>query len=231
MSTSAPAPKQSRVAQIRAAYQMTKQGDPRIGLILAGIFFGTLILFVLIGLLVGHPWFLGFLGLLLAIALTTVVFGRRAERSAYSSVEGQPGAAAAVLQTLRRGWTVTPAVAINRQQDLVHRAVGRPGIVLVGEGGSNSRVTQLIASERKRMARVVPDVPVHEVIAGNGDGQVPLRRLTRHVMKLKGGPLAKADVEDINKRLRALGTPAQQMMPRGPLPKGARMPKMPRGAR
>lgn len=231
MSTSAPAPKQSRVAQIRAAYQMTKQGDPRIGLILAGIFFGTLILFVLIGLLVGHPWFLGFLGLLLAIALTTVVFGRRAERSAYSSVEGQPGAAAAVLQTLRRGWTVTPAVAINRQQDLVHRAVGRPGIVLVGEGGSNSRVTQLIASERKRMARVVPDVPVHEVIAGNGDGQVPLRRLTRHVMKLKGGPLAKADIEDINKRLRALGTPAQQMMPRGPLPKGARMPKMPRGAR
>ncbi|MGN6521813.1 MAG: DUF4191 domain-containing protein [Actinomycetes bacterium] len=231
MATAATPPKQSRVAQIRSAYRMTKQGDPQIGLILAGVFFGTLVVFLLIGLLIGHVWYLGVLGLLAGIALTTIVFGRRAERSAYSSVEGQPGAAAAVLQTLRRGWTVTPAVAVNRQQDLVHRAVGRPGVVLVGEGSSPSRVTQLLANERKRLARVVPDVPVHELQAGNGEGQVPLRKLTRHVMKLKGGPLAKADIAEVNKRLRAMGTPAQQMMPRGPLPKGARMPKMPRGTR
>ena len=66
-----------------------------------------------------------------------IVFGRRAERAAFGQMEGQPGAAAAVLENVGRGWTVTPAVAMNRSQDVVHRAVGKPGIVLVAEGNPN----------------------------------------------------------------------------------------------
>jgi hypothetical protein len=216
-----------RVAQIRAAYQMTRKADPKVGWILLGCLLGTFAVFLVVGLLIHQAIFLGVLGVLTGIMVATFVFGRRAEGAAYSQVEGQPGAAAAVLDTLRRGWTVTPAVAVNRQQDLVHRAVGRPGVVLVGEGSSRSRVTQLLANERKKMSRVVPDVPVHEVLAGNGEGEVPLRRLTRHVMKLPA-TLGKADVAEVNKRLKAVGS-LNLPMPKGPMPKGMRMPKMPKG--
>lgn len=216
-----------RLAQIRAAYSMTAKADPKLPLILAGCFLGTFVVLLVIGLVIGHAWYLGFLGVLLGILVATIVFGRRAERAAYSQVEGQPGAAAAVLDTLKRGWTVTPAVAVNRQQDIVHRAVGRAGIVLVGEGASHARVNQLMLAERKKMGRVAPDVPVHEVLAGNGEGEIPLRKLTRHVMRLPA-TMSKTDVDEVNKRLRAVGT-MNLPVPKGPLPRGAKMPKMPKG--
>ena len=52
-------------------------------------------------------------------------------------MEGQPGAAAAALRMLRRGWKTDPAIAFTKQQDVVHRVVGPPGIVLIGEGNPN----------------------------------------------------------------------------------------------
>lgn len=220
----------SRLGQIKAAYTMTRRSDPKIGLILAGVVLAGVLVFGLIGLFIHQLAFMLFLGLLSGITAATYVFGRRAEGAAYRQIEGQPGAAAAVLDTLRKGWTVTPAVAVTRQQDVVHRVVGRAGVVLIGEGTSASRVGQLLASERKKTSRVVPDIPVHEVVAGNGGGgEVPLRKLTRHIMKLPG-TLAKADVAEVERRLKAVGSMSMPM-PKGPLPKGARMPKMPRGMR
>ncbi len=219
----------SRLGQVRAAYTMTRQSDPKIGLILAGVVLASLVVFAAVGLLIHQLLFMIFLGLLSGVTAATYVFGRRAEGAAYRQIEGQPGAAAAVLDTLRKGWTVTPAVAVTRQQDVVHRAVGRAGVVLIGEGTSTSRVAQLLASERKKTSRVVPDIPVHEVVAGNGSGEVPLRRLTRHVMKLPG-TLAKADVAEVERRLKAVGSMSMPM-PKGPIPKGAKMPRMPRGMR
>ena len=219
----------SRLGQIRAAYSMTRQSDPRIGLVLLGVVLASVVVFALVGLLIHQLPFMIFLGVLSGITAATFVFGRRAEGAAYRQIEGQPGAAAAVLDTLRKGWTVTPAVAVSRQQDVVHRVVGRAGVVLVGEGSSGSRVGQLLASERKKTSRVVPDIPVHEVIAGNGTGEVSLRRLNRHVMKFPG-TLAKTDVTEVNRRLKAVGSMSLPM-PKGPIPKGAKVPRMPRGMR
>jgi hypothetical protein len=215
-----------QVAQIRAAFQMTRKADPRITWVLVAWFVGVLAVAAGVGFAVGHPVYGAVLGVILGALAVTIVFGRRAERAAYAQVEGQPGAAAAVLDTLRRGWTVTPAVAVDRQGDVVHRAVGRPGVVLVGEGPSPARVTAMLAAEHKRVARVVPDLPVHEVVAGNADGQVPLKRLTRHVMRLPGR-VPRSDLAEVNRRLRAL--PAMNTpMPKGPPPKGMRAPRMPR---
>lgn len=218
-------PRGQRLAQIRAAYSMTRKVDRRVGWILLGWFLAVLAVFVLVGLLVDAPVYLGIIGLPVALLVTTIVFGRRAERAAYSQVEGQVGAAAAVLNSLRRGWTVTPAVAATRNQDVVHRAVGRPGIVFVGEG-SPSRVSNLIAAERRRTARFVPDAPIHEVVTGDEEGQVPLRKLQRHLTKLPR-TLRPAQVTEINARLRALGS-TNVPVPKGPLPKNARMPRPPR---
>jgi len=58
--------------------------------------------------------------------------------------------------------------------DVVHRAVGRAGVVLVGEGSPN-RLPGLLAAEKKRVARVAFDVPIQDYQVGDGPGQIPLR--------------------------------------------------------
>lgn len=219
-------PKQSRTGQIRAAYTMTRKVDPMVGWVTLAAAFLTLAVALAIGFLIGHPVYLGIIGVMLAILAATIVFGRRAEKAAFSQVEGQPGAAAAALNMLRRGWTVTPAVAVTRNQDIVHRVVGRPGVVLVGEG-SPSRLGNLLATEKRKVTRFVPDVPVYDVQAGNEPGQVPLRKLNRHLMKLPRN-LKNPQVIEVNRRLKALGT-MNLPIPKGPMPRNLRMPKGPRG--
>ncbi len=223
-----PDAKPGRIKQIMQAYQMTAKADPLIWLWLLLSFLGPFLIILGIGFALSSPIVYGLLGFLAGLTLTTVIFGRRAERAAYAQIEGQPGAAAASLNTLRRGWTVTPAVAANKNSDLVHRVVGRPGVILVGEGAPN-RVGNLLTQERRKIARVAPDVTITDIVAGNGDGQVPIRRLSRRVMKLPKS-LTPAQVNELNLRLRALN--AQQgtiPIPKGPMPKSARQAKGMRG--
>lgn len=213
-----------RLKQIVLTYKMTRKADKTIGLVLAGVGLGTLAVFLLIGFLIGHPVYLGILGLLLAVLATAIVFGRRAERAAFGQMEGQPGAAAAVLDNIGRGWTTTPAVAMNRSQDVVHRAVGKAGIVLVAEGNPN-RVKTLLSAEKKKMARIVADVPVHDVIVGTAEGQVELKKLRTTMLKFPR-VLTGPQVTTTNDRLRAMGDLMSNMpLPKGPMPRGMRMPK------
>lgn len=214
--------KPSRLGQLRETYRMAKKSDRSIGwqsigagLLVWGAFIG-------LGFVILNPWILGILGFSAGLLVAAFMFGRRAERAAYGQIEGQPGAAAAVLGSLRRGWTVTPAIAVNRQQDIVHRAVGRCGIVLVGEGVP-SRVAGLLANEKRRHSRVAPDAPVYDVIVGDGEQQVALRALTKHLAKLPRA-LRPADVTDINFRIKALAH-SPVPIPKGPLPRTTRMPK------
>lgn len=215
--------KTGRLAQIRQTYKMARRSDRWVGWIILGILLGVIALSALVGLFVGPLWLWIVASLPIALLAAAIVFGRRAERAAYSQIEGQPGAAAAALGTLRRGWDSTPMVGANRYQDVVHRAVGRPGIVLIGEGSAPGRVANLLAQEKKRHNRVAPDMPVIEIIVGREDGQVPLPRLTRHLNKLPKN-IRPAEVTELRQRLRALGsTPIG--IPKGPLPKGARIPR------
>ena len=173
-----PPKKPGRFAQLRETYRMAKRSDPRIGWISIGSGLLVFVAFIGLGFLVLNPWITGFIGFSIGMLVAAFLFGRRAERAAYGQIEGQPGAAAAVLNSLRRGWTVTPAIAVTRQQDIVHRAVGRCGIVLVGEGVP-SRVANLLANEKRRHARVAPDAPVYDIIVGDGENQIALRALNR----------------------------------------------------
>lgn len=220
-------PRPRRAAQLRAAYSMAKRVDPKIGLVVGLTGLGVFLAFLLLGFLVDHPVYLGLIGLPLALTAMAVVFGRRTQRAAFSQLEGQTGAAASVLQSMR-GFLVTPGVAVTRNADVVHRAVGRPGILLVGEGVP-SRVGNLLAQEKKRLGRIVPDVPVYDLQAGSGAGQVPIAKLQRTVLKLPRN-LRKQQVNDIDRRLKALGT-TPVPLPKGPLPRNARMPRPPRGPR
>ncbi|MFJ8232184.1 DUF4191 domain-containing protein [Streptomyces sp. NPDC094448] len=213
-----------RLKQIALTYKMTRKADPVVGLVIAAVGIVTFGVFLGIGFWVGYPIYLGILGFLLAFLSMAIVFGRRAERAAFGQMEGQPGAAAAVLQNVGRGWTTTPAVAMNRNQDVVHRAVGRAGIVLVAEGNPN-RLRTLLAAEKKKMSRVVVDVPVHDIIVGTDEGQVPLKKVRTTMLKLPR-VLSGPQVTATNDRLRALGDLLSNMpLPKGPMPKGMRMPR------
>ncbi len=158
-------------------------------------------------------------GVVLGSLVALSFFGRRASRIQLAAIEGRPGAAAAVLQAMRGRWWVTPAVAATRKQDLVHRVVGRPGVVLVGEG-SPGRVRSLLEQEARRVSRVAGDAPVHEVSVGEGKGQVPLGRLTAHLTRLPR-KLKSKQAATLDARLSALGS-QQLPVPKGPIPRGVR---------
>ena len=213
----------SRRQQFAETYRMTKQADPKIGLVIA--------IWFLVGAIIGGVafWLLpgtGILGvvftvigaLLFGTVAALIIFSRRAQKAAYARIEGQPGAAAAALNMLRRGWTVTPAVGFTRNQDVVHRVVGPPGVVLVGEGTSPARVKALLATERTKHQRVLPETPITEVIAGKGEGEVPLEKLMRHFTRMKR-EVRPAEITDILYRLKALDAQRGTLpVPKGPVP-------------
>jgi len=210
--------KQGRLKQIVASYRMTKENDSKIGLVLLGVFVLTaLVAFGLLWLLPGH-WALDVVGaVLLGLPVTLIVFGRRAQKAAFSRIRGQPGAAAAALGMLRRGWKVDPAISFNKNQDVVHRVVGPPGIVLIGEGNPN-RLKSLLGNERRKHERVASEVKIHEMMAGENAGAVPVNKLARHVSKL-GRNLKPAEMTDVLARLKALDANRSNIpLPKGPMP-------------
>jgi hypothetical protein len=216
-----------RLKQIRMVAKLVNQQNKKALPITVGAAAGVIVVFVLLGLFVGPLALYLPAGILLGLLAAMILFGRFAQQAQYSAIDGQLGAAAAVLQNMRGDWTVTPAVSGNRTMDVVHRAVGRPGVVLVGEGVP-TRVAGLIAAERKKTERVAHGVPIHEFQVGSGEGQIPVSKLQRKVTTLPRA-LKPTAVSDLNYRLKAL-QPTMQM-PKGPIPRGARQPRMPKQQR
>jgi hypothetical protein len=214
--------KPGRVAQVKAVWEMTRKQDPRAIPLILGPALGVLVVLVVVGILIGHIIVFSVAAVLIATVVGTTIFGRRATKTMYAQVEGRPGAAAAVLQGMRGDWRVTAAVGFTRNQDLVHRVIGRPGIVLVGEGSSPSAIRQLVVDQRRRVGRVAPDTPVYELVVGEGDGQVPIRKLQNHMVKLPRN-LKKSEINGVEARMKALGG-ANVPLPKGPIPQ-----RVPRG--
>ena len=215
--------KLSRRQQFVQTYQMAKKSDKAIGAWVAGAFVvaalvGFGLFFVVTGR--GGALSLGLSvvgGLMLGVLAALIVCSRRAQRAVYGQMEGQVGAAAGALGLLKRGWHVDQAIAFTKQQDVVHRVIGPPGIVLVGEGNPG-RVKTLLASERRRHERVATDAPVTEIIVGGDEGQVPLSKLSRHVQKMKR-QVQPAEITDILARLKAIDASRPPVpMPKGPVP-------------
>src|SRR5215469_6932077 len=137
--------KPGRIQQLRMAADLVRKENPRALPLVALAGLGTMAILIVVGVVTGIITLIP-LGVLLGLLVAMILFGRFAQSAQYSAIEGQPGAGAAVLQTMRGNWTVTPAIAANRNMDVVHRAVGKPGVVLVGEG-SPSRLPSLLAAE------------------------------------------------------------------------------------
>jgi hypothetical protein len=211
--------KSPRFKEFRDAYAITKSVKPWIGALLLGVIVGVTAVAIGLGVWGGHPIYATFIGLPSSLIVALVIFTRIAGSAAYASIEGQVGAGASVLMAIRKGWTTTPAVAVNRNQDMVHRSVGRGGIVLTAEGGSAT--TQMLQDEKKKSERYAPGAPITLIVVGDGAGQVPLKKLQKHVQKLPK-KLSAHQMRELRMRLKAVGGMSLPV-PKGPMPKGVKI--------
>lgn len=211
----------ARVRELWQAYKMLKPQDPRLPFwILLAAIGGAVIIYAAFTLFTKNFFFGIVPALLVALLAGLFVFSFRARRTTFAQAEGQAGAAPWAMKQMRGDWRVTEGVAGNAQSDLVHRVIGRAGIVLVAEGNQH-RLKSLLAQEKRRLARVVGDTPIYDVHVGNDEGQVPLKKLNSYIMKLPRNIQA-AEVRTLSKRLQAVGAP-KMPVPHGPLPKGRQM--------
>jgi hypothetical protein len=205
----------NRFRQIGLMFAQTRAADPRLVLYMVIAAVVGLLVPLLLLIALGAPVAGVVSGLATAAAAAVLVLGIRGQRAAIARIEGQPGAALAVVQSLRGAWKVTPAVAFSGKQDLVHRVIGRPGVILIGEG-RRARVKALLRQEVRKTARISGDVPVHEVNVGTADGQVQLGDLRVHLMKLPRAIKTK-QIGPLERKLQAIGG-SDVPIPKGPMP-------------
>jgi hypothetical protein len=206
--------KSPRFQTFRDAYAVTKQVKPWISIALIAVFLVTWAIGIGIGVAIGQPVYLGFVFLPIALLAAMLLFTRQAGSAAYVSIEGQIGAGASVLMAIRKGWTTTPAVAVSRNQDMVHRSVGRAGIVISGEGSDSVR--QMMSDERKKAERFAPGVPVIEILIGNEENRIPIRKLQKEMRRLPK-KLTAHQMREVRARLKAVGGMSMPI-PKGPMP-------------
>lgn len=213
--------KQGQMAVLKDAFGLVRREKP-----LAYAWCGLVFVVALVGGFfagegLGHPLYFGILSIPLALLFAFFTFTRFANTAAFTSIQGQIGAGASVLMSIRKGYTTTPAVNAARNQDMVHRVVGRSGIILVGEG--TPAVRTLLQDEKKKVERFVPGVPIHQLLVGDYEGAVSLRKLQKAVKKFPN-KLSKAQLREVRNRLKGVGG-MNMPIPKGPMPKGVKLPK------
>lgn len=201
------------IGQLRQLYSTTRQFDPAVVWWMLGAFLAVLLVSFVLGFVFGHPWYGLIMGVPLAVLAAMTILGRRAQRVMYTQAKGQTGAALYALKMVRRGWTVEeePIAADPKTKDLVFRAVGKGGVVLVGEG--TGRLSSLLEAERKKHARVLSGVPIHVYEIGTDEGQVPLDEVAKNVSKIKK-TLTNDELGQVLKRLKAIN-PGRLPIPKG----------------
>ncbi|MEI7930714.1 MAG: DUF4191 family protein [Actinomycetes bacterium] len=215
--------KQGQMQVLKDAFRLTRKHKPIAFLWMALGFVVVLCAGIIVGSKLNHPVYFTLISLPLAVLVAFFLFTRQANTAAFLSIQDQLGAGASVLMAIRKGFTTTAAVNVSRNQDMVHRSVGRPGIVLVGEG--TPAVRSLLQDEYRKMERFVPGVPLTQVVIGDGSDQVSLRKLQKHLKKLPK-KLSKDQVREVRNRLKAVGG-LNMPIPKGPMPmnRNAKIPK------
>ena len=212
-----------QVRQIFEVYKVTAQHDPKANLYMGGALVLTIVVFTVIGIFIKPWWLYLVFGILFGVRAAMSVLTWRAKSATYKRYEGQKGSAEVAMSMLSKDWVKSPVITANRQLDIVHRAVGPAGIVLIGEGDPG-RVRAMLATEAKKHEQVKYGVKVTTIVMGDRDNQVPLDKLADHIKKLPK-VIKTAEITDISNRLKALDSMRPKIpLPKGPMPtsKGAR---------
>jgi len=229
MAKEAPAEKVSfgqRLKQIGLVFSFTAKRDKwfvPLCVVVAVIPLAVAVTFVVLG----GAWIWLAVAVTVALLGVLIVLNLRSNKAMMIEAEGQPGAAAQVAQTMRGDWRVTPAIASTTQLDMVHLVIGRPGVILLGEGNPG-RVRGLLGQEKRRLSRIIGSAELHDYLVGPGDGELPIAKLRGTLMKLPRTITVK-DVNALDARLKALA--ARPQMPKGAIPKNMRPPQMGKASR
>lgn len=206
-----------RLKQIGTVFSFTaKQDKWFIPLVVAAVLIPLAVTVVVIMMDFGWIWLP--VGIMVTLLAVLIVLNLRSNAAMMNAAEGQPGAAASILENMRGDWRVRPAASSTTQFDMVHVVIGRPGVILLGEG-QPQRVRNLIGQEKRRLSKVIGSAPLYDYIVGTGEGELSIRKLRVTVMKLPRNLTGK-DVNALDKRLGALM--ARPQMPKGAIPKNMR---------
>jgi hypothetical protein len=206
-----------RLKQIGQVFAFTaKQDKWFVPLLVAAVLIPLALTAVTVLLGFGYVWVP--IGVMLALLAALIVLNLRSNAAMMNAAEGQPGAAASIMENMRGDWRVRPAASSTTQFDMVHIVIGRPGVILLGEG-QPQRVRTLMGQEKRRLSKVIGNAPLYDYMIGTGDGQLSIRKLRTTVMKLPRNLTGK-DVNALDKRLAALM--ARPQMPKGAIPKNMR---------
>jgi len=209
-----------RLKQIGMVFSFTAKRDKKFVPFVA-VAAGVPIIAVIVAVILGASVIWIPIGVMAGLIGTMILLNLRSQKAMMAEAEGQPGAAASIIETMRGDWRVSPAIASTTQFDMVHLVIGRPGVILIGEGNPG-RVKGLIAQEKRRLVKVIGTADLRDYQIGNNEGQIPLNKLRTTLMKLPRTITGK-DVNALDKRLTALS--ARPQMPKGAIPKNMRPPK------
>ncbi|QGF24191.1 DUF4191 domain-containing protein [Raineyella fluvialis] len=212
--------------QITYAYKATAKVDKQLTPWMIGAFVLPILICVLVAALLGGGYVLWIItGAMGGLALAVFVLTQRMKRATLEQARGQVGSAAAALGMLNdKVWAHELGITGTRQQDLVHRVIGPSGVVLIGEG-EPGRLRTILASEERKHAQLIADLPVWVVQMGDKEGQVSLDDLAKHIKKLPR-TLDKYQITEVKSRVKALDAVRPRVpMPKGPMPTNARQVK------
>ncbi len=220
-----------RFRQLLRVYRITAKSDPSSAWMALLGFLIAVGVGLLLGFLLNPGSFWGIAlwaltGVTTGLLVAMIIMSKRAERNAYMRIEGQPGAAGAVLDSqIKRSWRATPMpVAINpKSKDAIYRMVGPAGVVLIGEG-QGVRLSQMLDDEARKIQRVAPGVTTHKLTLAVDDSGVRLHALLKTVYKLKK-TMTRGEVSAVANRLSSLGTGSALPIPKGIDPMKVRAPK------
>ena len=198
--------KPGRLKQMLEVFKYTQEVDKSTLPLMILAVIGAIVVGVVLTLLIfGSPWYGIFMGLAVGVLIAMMILARKAERAAFGRIKGQTGAALAAMQSIRRGWNVEeePVQIDPRSQKMLFRASGRAGIAVVAEDSSGISM-KLLEKERRSIRRVLQhdNVPVHQIVVGDGEGEVPLHKLPAHMQRMKK-QLTKQEAAAVSKRLTA----------------------------
>jgi hypothetical protein len=206
-----------RLKQIGQVFSFTAKQDKWFIPLLVAALLVPLALTVL-AVLLGFGWVWVPVGVMVALLAGLIVLNLRSNAAMMNAAEGQPGAAASIIENMRGDWRVRPAASSTTQFDMVHIVIGRPGVILLGEG-QPQRVRGMLGQEKRRLSKVIGNAPLYDYMIGSGEGELSIRKLRTTVMKLPRNLTGK-DVNALDKRLAALMSRPQ--MPKGAIPKNMR---------
>jgi hypothetical protein len=205
-----------RLKQIGMVFSFTAKRDKWFLPLVAGAVLIPLALTVVAVITWGWLWLP--VGILLTLLAVLIVLNLRSSAAMMTAAEGQPGAAAQLVENMRGDWRVTTAVSSTTQMDMVHLVLGRPGVILLAEGNPQ-RVRGLLGQEKRRLAKVIGNAPMYDYIVGTGEEELSIRKLRTTLMRLPRNLTGK-DVNALDKRLSALA--ARPQLPKGAIPKNMR---------